>query len=193
MRSTPRLRYLEDSMPLPVSPVRLTGHDLVLREWEEADLPAMVELFDEPEIAARTPLASPFDLDAARQYLEMIHRTRVEGQRLHLAITVDGHKPLGEVLLNLSRGTMGYGVGTPHRGQRLAVRAGRLLTDYAHQVLQLPRVLLEIEADNAPSISVAQALDFRPTNDESEQVEGKARTFVLHVWAHDVPACPGDH
>ncbi|MGW3656925.1 GNAT family N-acetyltransferase [Streptomyces sp. NPDC005151] len=129
-------------MPLPVPPVRLTSHDLVLREWEETDLSAMVELFDEPEIADRTPLCSPFDLDAAREYLEMIHRTRAEGQRLHLAITTDGHKPLGEVLLNLSRGTMGYAVGTTHRGQRLALRAAQLLTGYAHQVLELPRVLL---------------------------------------------------
>lgn len=174
-------------MPLPVSPVRLTSHDLVLREWEDADLPAMVKLFDEPDIADRTPLASPFDLDAAREYLEMIDRTRAEGQRLHLAITADGHEPLGEVLLNLSRGTMGYGVGAAHRGQRLALRAAQLLTDYAHQTLALPRILLEIEADNAASISVARALDFRPTNDEPEQVEGKGRAFVLHIWAHDAP------
>jgi RimJ/RimL family protein N-acetyltransferase len=175
---------VEDSVRLPASPVRLTGHGLVLREWQDADLPIMVELFDEPDIADRTPLASPFDLNAAREYLELIHRTRAEGQRLHLAITIDGHTPLGEVLLNLTRGTMGYAVGSAHRGQRLAVRAGRLVTDYAHQVLGLPRVLLEIEADNAPSVSVARTLNFRPTNDEPEQVEGKGRSFVLHLWAH---------
>ena len=174
-------------MPLPVSPVRLTGRDLVLREWESADLPAMVSLFDEPDIADRTPLRSPFDLDAAREYLEMIDRTRAAGQRLHLAITTDGRKPLGEVLLNLSRGTMGYAVGTAYRGQRLALRAAQLLTDYAHQVLELPRVLLEIEGDNAPSIAVARALGFHPTNDEPEQVQEKGRAFSLHAWAHDAP------
>ncbi|MCX4804435.1 GNAT family N-acetyltransferase [Streptomyces sp. NBC_01214] len=181
-------------MPLPVSPVRLTGRDLVLREWEDADLPAMVELFDEPDFADRTPLASPFDLTAAREYLQMIHRTRAEGKRLHLAITTDGFKPLGEVLLNLSRGTMGYGVGTAHRGHGLALRAAQLLTDYAHQVLELPRLLLEIEADNTPSISVAQALGFHPASDEPERVEGKGRTLVLHIWvhdAHDAPTCTG--
>lgn len=175
-------------MPLPVSPVRLTGHDLVLREWEDADLSAMVELFDEPDIANRTPLCSPFGLDAAREYLEMIHRTRAEGQRLHLAITTDGHKPIGEVMLNLSRASMGYAVGAAHRGQRLALRAAQLLVDYAHQVLELPRLLLEIEADNAPSIAVARALDFRPTNEEPEQVAGKGRAVVLHAWTHDAPA-----
>ncbi|MFJ3841983.1 GNAT family N-acetyltransferase [Streptomyces sp. NPDC090054] len=177
-------------MPLPVSPVLLASHGLILREWGNADLPAMVELFDEPDIADRTPLSSPFDMTAARDYLEMIHRTRAEGQRLHLAITTDGHKPLGEVLLNLSRGTMGYAVGTAHRGQRLALRAAQLVTDYAHQILELPRVLLEIEADNVPSIAVARALDFSLTNDEPERVEGKGRAFILHIWTHDNPARP---
>jgi RimJ/RimL family protein N-acetyltransferase len=172
-------------MALPAQTVRVTGDDLVLREWEDADLPIMVELFDASDIADRTPLASPFDLNAAREYLDTIRRARAEGERLHLAITSDGHQPLGEVLLNLSRGTMGYAVGTAHRGQRLAVRAGRLLTDYAHQVLGLPRVLLEIEADNAPSIAVARALNFHPTNDAPERVVDKARTIVLHVWAHN--------
>ncbi|MFD5554697.1 GNAT family N-acetyltransferase [Streptomyces sp. NPDC127068] len=75
----------------------------------------------------------------------------------------------------------------PHRGQRLALRAAQLLTEYAHQTLALPRVLLEIEADNAAGLSIARALDFRPTNDETEQVDGKGRAFVLHVWAHDAP------
>lgn len=89
-------------MTLPSSAVRLTGHDLVLREWEEADLPVMAELFDDPGVAYRTPLASPFGLDEARAYLEMVRRTRAAGDRLHLAITTDGHKPLGEVLVSLS-------------------------------------------------------------------------------------------
>ncbi|MBB5939803.1 GNAT family N-acetyltransferase [Streptomyces zagrosensis] len=179
-------------MPLSVSSVRLAAHGLILREWENADLPAMVELFDEPDVADRTPLPSPFDIGAAREYLEMIHRTRAEGRRLHLAITTDGHNPLGEVLLSLSSGAMGYGVGCAHRGQRLAVRAAQLLTDYAHQVLELPRVVLEIEADNAPSVAVARRLNFRLTNDEPQRIEGKGRSLVLQTWAHDVPVRP-DH
>ncbi|MFD5082086.1 GNAT family N-acetyltransferase [Kitasatospora sp. NPDC058406] len=182
------LSLLEIFMPLPASPVLLTGNDLVLREWAHADLPAMVELFDDPDVAARTTLRSPFDLDAAREYLETIDRSRAEGQRLHLAITADGHQPLGAVHLNLSRGTMGYAVGSAHRGRGLALRAMRLLTDYAHQVLQLPRLLLEIESDNAPSIAVARALDFRPTGDDPERVQGNGRTYSWHTWAHGAPA-----
>ncbi|MGH4034343.1 GNAT family N-acetyltransferase [Actinomycetota bacterium Odt1-20B] len=185
-------------------PLRLEGDALTLREWTEADLPAMVELFDEEEVAHRTPLASPFDLEAARAYLEMIRRTRATGERLHLAVAVDGDGgkrgggsgsgsgsghadvPVGEVLLNLQRGTMGYAIGAAHRGQGLARRAVDLLTAYAHDTLGLARVVLQIEPGNAGSIAVARATGYRLSNtDEPEWVEGKAgRTYQLISWEH---------
>jgi len=41
-------------------PMRLEGEGLVLREWTEGDLDVMVQLFDDPIVAWRTPLPSPF-------------------------------------------------------------------------------------------------------------------------------------
>lgn len=173
-------------MELPDAPTRLSGHGLVLRPWEEADLPAMAELFDDPAIADRTPLASPFDLDAARTYLEVAQRTRADGERLHLAITTDGLVPLGEVLLTYATGTMGYAVGYAHRGQRLAPRAMSLLLDHAHHTVGLTRTRLEIEADNAPSVAVARGLGFRRTDAKPRAMQGKGRICLLHTWVHDV-------
>ncbi|MGW6308574.1 GNAT family N-acetyltransferase [Streptomyces niveus] len=49
---------------------------LQLREWTEADIPALSALFDEPEMARWTPLASPFDEAAARAYLTRAHERR---------------------------------------------------------------------------------------------------------------------
>lgn len=169
-------------MSLPQQPVRITGDGLVLREWTDADLPVMSELFDDPEVALRSPLASPFDLDAARAYLDMIRRTRAAGRRLHLAVTTDGRAPLGEVLLNVERGTMGYAVGAAHRGRRLAVRAVRLLTAYAQSTLELPRVVLQIEPENAPSVAVARAAGFVLSDEEPEEVARKGRRYVLLSW-----------
>ncbi|MER7176484.1 GNAT family N-acetyltransferase [Streptomyces mesophilus] len=171
-------------MVVAEEPVRLSGRGLVLREWADADLPAMVRLFDEPEIARRSPLASPFDPDAAAAYLEMIRRTRATGERLHLAITTDGDTPLGEVLLNRSRGSMGYAVGAAHRGHRLALRAVQLMTEYAHRDLGLARVVLQIEPDNVASTAIAEAAGFRPAADEPEEVEGKGRRYTLLTWDH---------
>lgn len=176
-------------MTLPEPPTRLSGHGLVLRPWEERDLPAMVTLFDEPAIALRTPLVSPFGLDAARTYLETAQRTRAERERLHLTLTTDGQEPLGEVLLSYVTGIMGYAVGSAHRGQRLAPRAMSLLVDHAHAV-GLTRLRLEIEADNAASIAVARALDFQLSDSVPRQVEDKARTYLLHTWVHDARTPP---
>lgn len=57
--------------------------------------------------------------------------------------------------------------------------------DYAHEVLEIPRLVLEIEPDNAPSVSVARALGFRLTDEEPAQVEEKGRVLILRTWAHD--------
>jgi RimJ/RimL family protein N-acetyltransferase len=162
----------------------LTGRGLVLREWADADLTTMTELFDDPDVAYRTPLASPFDLAAARTYLDKARSTG----RVHLAITVDGHQALGEVLLNPASSSIGYVVGVAHRGQRLAARAVQVMTDYAHQVAALPHVLLEIEADNHASIAVARAAGFHLTDVPAQTVEDKGRTYTLLTWAHDAPS-----
>src|SRR4051794_34426197 len=78
-----------------LSEIRLTGHGLVLREWTEQDLATMVELFDDPDVAYRTPIVSPFDLAAARDVLQKARRARAEEQRIHLAITTDGRRAKG--------------------------------------------------------------------------------------------------
>lgn len=170
-----------------MSSLTLTDGDLVLREWTDEDLPAMSELFDEPSVAYRTPLASPFDEAAAAAYLTMIRRTRADGTRLHLAITKDGGTPLGEVLLSLTHGALGYAVGAAHRGQGLASRATRLLTGHAHEVLGLARVILQIEPDNAASAAVAHAAGYRLTGEPPETVCSNGRTHTLLTWAHDAP------
>jgi len=164
---------------------RLTGRGVVLREWTEKDLSAMVALFDEPEVAYRTPLASPFDLPAARDYLKMIRQTHATGERIHLAITTDGEKARGEVLLNLTSATIGYAVGIAYRGQGLAVQAVQVLTDHAHRTLAIPRLHAQIEPDNRPSIAVVEAAGYRPTGAPAERVEDKGRSYPLLTWTHE--------
>jgi RimJ/RimL family protein N-acetyltransferase len=160
----------------------LTGHGLVAREWTEADLPAMVAIFDDADVAYRTPMVAPFDLAAARAYLA---RTR-HGMRLHLAITTDGLAPLGEVMFNSGNGCVSYVVGAAHRGRGLASRAVRLMTEHAHRAHGLRQVLLEIEPDNEPSAAVARATGFRPAGLPTETVVDKGRAYDLETWVHTV-------
>jgi RimJ/RimL family protein N-acetyltransferase len=153
------------------SPIRLSGLGLVLREWSDDDVPVMVELFDEPEIARWTPLPSPFDLVAAQDYLAKAREARAAGRRIQLAITTDGHAAQGEILLSRAEPDgevveLAYAIGARHRRQRLAVRAVELMTSYAHDVLAMNRVLLRIRPDNTASIAVAHAAGFRQSADE---------------------------
>lgn len=161
--------------------VRLAGDGLVLREWVEADLPAMVELFDDPAVAYWTPLVTPFDEQAAKAYLE---KALEDNGRIQLAITTDGDRPLGEVLLMPKTLSVGYAVGSQFRGQGLAVRAVKLITTYAHEVAKMPRVILEIEPDNEPSKSVARRSGYQLTTTEPQLVTEKGRELSLHTWEH---------
>ena len=56
--------------PFPAR-IELSGEGLVLRDWTEADLPAMPALFDDPATAYWTPLVTPFD--EAYESLREVH------------------------------------------------------------------------------------------------------------------------
>ncbi len=144
----------------------------------------MQELFDDPAVAYWTPLESPFDHAAALRYLSDVEQAHRGNRRLHLAVTTDGRAALGEVQLNRATGSIGYIIGGDHRGQGLAVRALQAVTDYAHTTLELPVVILEIEADNRPSVAVARSAGFEPTATPPEAVTDKGRTYELYTWRH---------
>lgn len=167
-----------------VTPLVITAHGLVLREWSDEDVPVMSELFDDPDVAYRTPLETPFDHAAALRYLRSAQKARAEGRRVQLAITVDGQQALGEILLGLSTRSIGYAVGRAHRGQRLATRAVRALTEYAHDELAVAEVILEIEPDNAASAAVARSAGFQLSEAAPETVSDKGRTYELLRWEH---------
>ncbi|WBQ06165.1 GNAT family N-acetyltransferase [Kribbella sp. CA-293567] len=167
--------------PMAETGVRLVGDGLVLREWREGDLPAMVELFDDPAVAYWTPLVTPFDERAAKAYLEV---AQADNGRIQLAITTDGGRPMGEVLLMPETLSAGYAVGSQYRGQGLAARAVNLITAYAHDVAGMPRVMLEIEAENEASNSVARRAGYRLTEVEPRWVTEKGRKLALYTWEH---------
>jgi RimJ/RimL family protein N-acetyltransferase len=90
-------------------------------------------------------------------------------------------------MLNLGTSSIGYVVGTAHRGQRLATRALQAVTEYAHTSCDLPRLILEIEPDNEASMAVARAAGFRASGAEPETVTDKGRTYELLTWEHRIP------
>ncbi|MFC1441138.1 GNAT family N-acetyltransferase [Streptacidiphilus sp. N1-10] len=195
-----------DATVLPEPPFTLAGDGLFLREWTQQDIPVMVQLFDEPEVARWTPLSSPFDTEAAERYLGRARAAREAGTRIQFAVTEvagpdgaaaeGGGAPRGEALAML-RGEegrdveLGYAIGAEHRGRGLAVRSVRLLTGFAYAVLGARRVLLRIEPDNDASSNVARRAGFTVADRPLEVVEDPDGTRIaLQIWEHGGPADP---
>jgi RimJ/RimL family protein N-acetyltransferase len=174
------------SVRLPF-PIKLTGDGIQLREWRSEDLDDLVELLDEPDIARWTPMPSPFDMEAGIAYLKRAHQGRMSGQRIQLVITVDGGRPLGEVLLfgvdaGLKEAELGYLVGAAYRRRGLASGALSLLAGYAHNTLGLSRLLLRIDPGNVPSTLVARRCGFRLTGEPPILQEGPYGPSSLDTW-----------
>jgi RimJ/RimL family protein N-acetyltransferase len=168
-------------------PITLTGEGITLREWRPDDLDDLVELLDEADVARWTPIASPFDVEAGIAYLKRAHEGRTTGQRIQLAITTDGERPLGEVLLfghgtGFDEAELGYLVGAAHRGRGLASRALALLSGYARSELALGRLLLRIDPGNAASRAVARRCGFRPTAEPPIPQESPPGPGRLDIW-----------
>jgi RimJ/RimL family protein N-acetyltransferase len=171
-------------LPFPIS---LTGEGVELREWTSEDLDDLVDLLDEPDIARWTPMPSPFDVAAGIAYLKRAQQGRVTGQRIQLAITADGGKPLGEVLLfgmdlGLKEAELGYLVGAPFRRRGLAAGALGLLSGFAHSALGLSRLLLRIDPGNTSSTAVARRCGFRLTGEPPILQEGPYGPSSLDTW-----------
>jgi RimJ/RimL family protein N-acetyltransferase len=179
-------RAMTTSGRLPF-PITLVGDGIHLREWAPEDLDDLVELLDEPDIARWTPMPSPFDLEAGIAYLKRAHQGRMTGQRIQLAITADGGKALGEVLLfgvdvGAREAELGYLVGAEYRRRGLAAGALSLLSGYAHNTLHLGRLLLRIDPGNAASCAVARRCGYRLTGEPPILQEGPHGPSSLDTW-----------
>jgi RimJ/RimL family protein N-acetyltransferase len=152
--------------------MELRDRDLVLREWQDDDVPALVAAINDPEIAYWIPLIPhPYTEDDAREFL----RGEVAAADCRLAMTMDG-AVVGGIGMGVSshdyRGHIGYWVAAPVRGRGVCTRALRVLSRHALDELELQRLELITDPDNLASQRVAEKVGFRR--------EGVLRAHLRH-------------
>jgi RimJ/RimL family protein N-acetyltransferase len=150
--------------------VQLVDGDLVLRPWEEADVPALVAACNDPEITRWIPLVpSPYTEEHARAFVAGTD------EDYSLAMTLDG-VVVGAIGMGLNRpgyrGRIGYWVAAQARGAGICTRALRLLSGWALNDLGLSRLELITDPDNRASQRVAEKVGYRR--------EGVLRSHLLH-------------
>jgi ribosomal-protein-alanine N-acetyltransferase len=152
--------------------VELRDGDLVLRPWNEDDVPALVVACNDPAIAHWIPsIPRPYTDADARGFIERESQPEMRS----FAIDVDGSLT-GAIGLALNaheyRGHVGYWVAAPARGRGICTRALRLLSRWALHELGLQRLELITDPDNVASQRVAEKVGYRR--------EGVLRAHLKH-------------
>jgi RimJ/RimL family protein N-acetyltransferase len=154
------------ALRLPDPP--LSDGVVALRGFESADVPALVEACQDPEIPRWTLVPSPYGEADARAYLRHMDEGRAAGRRVSLAIVdAAADRLLGSIALNpidweQRAADVGYWIAAPARGRGAATRAVELVAGWAFGPLGLQRLELRAQRDNAASQAVAARTGFRP-------------------------------
>src|SRR3954471_21747880 len=144
----------------------LTDGVVTLRPPSEADLDAVYEACQDPEIGRWTNGPSPYRREHADTYLELARSTATT--RAFLAFAGDelvGAFSVMELDLEAHYGEIGYWVAAPARGRGLATRALTLLRDWAIGELGLERIELLIHTENDRSQRLAERTGFLDTGE----------------------------
>jgi [ribosomal protein S5]-alanine N-acetyltransferase len=147
-----------------------------LRLVADADLPAIVEAVQDPEIPRWTAVPRPYGEGDARHWVRSAAVGLQAGTDL-VAVIADASddRVLGAAGLHgldpaTGRCHAGYWVAAEARRRGVASGALHLLCAYGFERLQVKRVELWIDPENSASLGVAEAVGFRR--------EGLLRSFI---------------
>ena len=151
--------------PAPVAHPRLTDGVVTLRGWEEEDVPALVAVCQDPEIARWTRVPSPYGESQAREFLATKERMAADhGDRYFAVVDARDRRLLGSTGLQRvrdRRAQIGYLVAAEARGRGVATRAVRLLAAWAFAEEDVARLDLLTQPENIASQRVAERAGFR--------------------------------
>jgi RimJ/RimL family protein N-acetyltransferase len=161
-------------------PVRIQTRRLVLRAPIRGDVPELVKLADNRNIAQwLTRLPSPYTRADGVAFVEIMSQRADERP---YAITLEGVF-IGIAGISFPANQppeLGYWLGEPHWGQGYMSEAVRALLDAAHQTREFPRIRARALADNARSLAILEKSGFKRTaKDKIADGPHKDKTIVI--------------
>jgi RimJ/RimL family protein N-acetyltransferase len=172
--------------PLPLPDPELADDAIRLRAPAAADVPAITEACQDPDIQHFTFVPVPYREEDARDWVGGAAERAGAGEALSLVIADgdDRSALLGTVGLlrpNWVQRTIevGYWVAPWARGRGIAVRAVKLLAPWALRTLDVARVACDVDLDNAASRQVARRAGFVAEDVPLAPVIVKGRTWNL--------------
>jgi ribosomal-protein-alanine N-acetyltransferase len=143
----------------------LTDGEIALREWNLADVPALTQACQDPEISRWTVVPSPYRERHARDFIAGCAGDRASGRELALAIvdredTVLGAIGVGRFDWDDGKAEIGYWIAREARRRAVGVRAVSLLARWTLTELGLARLELLANPENEASQRLAERAGF---------------------------------
>jgi RimJ/RimL family protein N-acetyltransferase len=146
------------------SEVALSDGTVALRPWRDGDAQDLFAAAQDPDIAWRIPIPSPFTIDDARRFIRYSQQAERHNDVASFAI-VDAAN--GRLLGSISRyrptpqvASFGYWLAADARGQGAATRALRLVSDWTLAGTDVELLEVEVVVGNETSVRVAERAGF---------------------------------
>jgi RimJ/RimL family protein N-acetyltransferase len=151
--------------------------EIRLRLLAESDLPALIELCQDPEIPRWTRVPSPYGEREAAEWFDRQASAREEGTLLNLIVVDGADRVLGscgivEVDWDEGRCELGYMLAAEARGRGLMTRAVRTICRWIFEAMPIDRIAITAEPDNEVSCRVAERAGF--------SFEGVLRSYFVN-------------
>jgi RimJ/RimL family protein N-acetyltransferase len=167
-------------------PVRIQTRRLVLRAPIRGDVPELVKLADNRNIADKlSSFPSPYTRADGIGFVEIISQRPDERP---YAITREGVF-IGVIGVSFPASQppeLGFWLGEPHWGQGYAQEAVRAVIDAAHQTREFPVIRAQVLSDNAPSLHILEKMGFKVAAKRKE-TDGKFKDKTIVVLELEQP------
>lgn len=162
---------------------------MVLRDWRDADAPALESVCGEWNVCAFTSVPWSWSKAGALEWIDRQRYKRAAGTVLAMAIVAaEDDRALGNV--NLARlgdggqeAEIGYWLVPEARGHGLATGATALLAAWGFENLGLERIEFAILPENVASQGVAERVGAKPEGIRERSHRAEGRAWDMTIWS----------